>query len=98
MSAPAPGTESVGPVLENDETGRAVAAAIRATNRDVKIVDRGAYWRVLVPHCCRVTRQAIERCVGGNFRLPGDLERIMPSFKGRFTVNDEEATWTTGRN
>jgi hypothetical protein len=41
-----------------------------------------------------VTREAIEAETGQPFTLPGDLEMIMPSFKGRFLVNEDQATWT----
>jgi toluene monooxygenase system protein D len=85
--------DAVGPVLEASETGRAVIAAIRADNADVVVIDRDAYLRVLVPGRCRVTRAAIEEALGRAFRLPGDLELVMPSFKGAFTVTTDEAIW-----
>jgi toluene monooxygenase system protein D len=89
--------ERVGPVLEASEIGRAIVTAIRAHEDDVEVQDRGAYLRVLVPQRCRVTREAIERALGRSFRMPMDLERAMPSFKGRFHVNQEEATWELTR-
>jgi len=86
--------EGVGPVLDAGEVGRAILAAIRALNEGVRVDDRGAYLRVLVAGACRVTRAAIEEKLGRSFRLPQDLEREMPSFKGRFSVDEEEARWT----
>jgi hypothetical protein len=84
---------SVGPVLLAGEVSRAIVAAIRAQHHEVEVQDRGAYLRVLVPATCRVTRAAIERELGRAFRLPSDLELVMPSFKGVFRVSDEEASW-----
>jgi hypothetical protein len=84
----------VGPVLDAGPDGAAVLDAIRTLNRDVEVEDRGSYLRVLVPGRCVVTREAIEAARGGSFRLPADLEMVMPSFKGRFTVDEEAAVWT----
>ena len=84
----------VGPVLEAGDAARAVTAAIRELNPGAEVRDRGAYLRVHSPRRCVVTRAAIERNLGRPFRLPGDLECVMPAFKGRFTVSEDEATWT----
>jgi toluene monooxygenase system ferredoxin subunit len=85
--------ERVGPVLHAGPIASAVVAAIRTLNDAVEIVDRGAYVRVLVVGRCRVTRAAIERELGAPFELPGDLEKVMSSFKGRFEVTESEALW-----
>lgn len=85
----------VGPVLEAGEAARAVVAAIRDLNPGVEVRDRGAYLRVQAPRRCVVTREAIERSLGRPFELPGDLECLMPSFKGRFQVSDAQASWTS---
>ncbi|HZE95651.1 MAG TPA: MmoB/DmpM family protein [Planctomycetota bacterium] len=89
---PAP-EDVVGPVLEAGDTARAVVEAIRRLNGRVEIIDRGAYVRVQVPRRCVVTREAIERSLGYEFHLPGDLERVMPAFQGRFSVSEDEAVW-----
>jgi len=89
-------TRGVGPVLEAGEIARAVIEAIRSSNQGVSIRDRGSYLRVLVPDRCLVTRAAIEAALGRPFGLPGDLECVMPSFKGQFTVTDDFAMWTVG--
>jgi toluene monooxygenase system protein D len=83
----------VGPVLHSGGASEAVIAAIRELNPATEVVDRGGYLRVLVPGRCRLTRAAVERHSGQPFRLPGDLESVMSSFKGRFTVSEEEACW-----
>jgi toluene monooxygenase system ferredoxin subunit len=85
--------ERVGPVLQGGTAAEAVVAAIRSLNRQVEVLDRGAYLRVLVPGRCLVTRAAIEAELRAPFRLPGDLERVMPSFKGRLSLSDEEVCW-----
>lgn len=83
----------VGPVLQVGPVADAVIAAIRELNAGVEIVDRGSYRRVLCAGRCRVTREALERHRGGAFRLPVDLESVMPSFKGRLSMSEEEASW-----
>ena len=84
----------VGPVLEAGVASQAVIAAIRELNPRAGVLDRGAYLRVQVPSRCVVTREAIERSLGRTFVLPGDLERMMPSFQGRFQVSEVEAVWS----
>ena len=86
-------TDAVGPVLEANDVARAIIAAIRETNADVEVQDRGAYLRVLVPGRCAVQRVAIERVLGRPFALPADLELVMPSFKGTITISDDEVVW-----
>jgi toluene monooxygenase system ferredoxin subunit len=83
----------VGPVLNVGPQAEAVVVAIFSLNADVQVIDRGAYLRVLAPRLCRVTAEAIQRCGGMHFELPGDLERIMSSFQGRFRVDASQAVW-----
>ena len=85
---------TVGPVLTSGLVAQAIITAIQRLNPDAEVRDRGAYLRVLVPDRCVVTRAAIEAELGRPFRLPGDLEATMPSFKGRFTVSADQAAWT----
>lgn len=85
--------DGVGPVLWEGVMATAILAAIRDENQDVAVIDRGAYLRVLVPGRCSVSREALERRVGGRFVLPGDLEKVMSSFKGRLTITSERVTW-----
>lgn len=89
--------DRVGPILEACEVAEAVVDAIRELNDQVVVKDQGSYWRVSVPQKCRVTKAAIERILGRPFQLPSDLERVMPSFSGHFSVDLEEATWTSGQ-
>jgi MmoB/DmpM family protein len=85
-----------GPVLLHSELGLAVLSAIVASNVGVKVEDRGAYLRVVAGARCVVTRHAIERALGRPVRLPADLELCMPSFRGRLSVDAEQAVWEAG--
>jgi hypothetical protein len=88
-----PSSWSVGPVLLPSELGLAVVAAIRASNLNVQVQDRGAYLRVASDSPCVVTRHAIEQALGRPVLLPSDLELCMASFKGRLRVDSERAIW-----
>jgi toluene monooxygenase system protein D len=85
--------EEVGPVLEAGEIANAVIAAIRAHNREVEVSDRGAYLRVSVRRRCLLDRRAVEALLGKPFRLPGDLELVMPGFSGRLRIDRDQAVW-----
>ena len=85
--------DRVGPVLQSGTVANAIVAAIKDLNRDVMVIDRGAYVRVLVPQCCTVTRSAIEKHLGRGFRFPGELEIVMSAFKGSLQLNQDDATW-----
>jgi toluene monooxygenase system protein D len=94
MTTQSPGTyDSVGPVLQSGPVANAIIAAIQDLNKDVIVVDRGAYVRVLVPQCCVVTRSAIEKHLGRTFRFPGELETVMSAFKGSLRLNQDDAAW-----
>jgi len=84
---------AAGPVLNASPASDGIIVAIHAQNQDVQVVDRGGYRRVLVPGRCRVSRAAIEEAIGAPFRMPVDLERVMPSFTGRFHATEDEAVW-----
>ena len=90
--------DTVGPVLIAGELATAMIAAIRECNDGVEIADRGAYVRVLVPGACRLTRAAVEALTGEPFSIPADLEKVMPSFKGRFEASEEEVSWQFERS
>jgi len=85
--------DHVGPVLQAGVLTEAIVAAIRDLNRDVEVIDRGGYLRVLVPHRCVVTRSAIEKHLGRSVRFPGELEIVMSAFKGTFKLTGDEAVW-----
>jgi toluene monooxygenase system protein D len=80
-------------VLECGETAEAVIVALRADNDRLVVLDRGAYLRIHAPGRCVLRRRSVEHALGRPFRLPADLERIMPSFAGRLTCDEDAATW-----
>jgi hypothetical protein len=88
--------EPVGPVLIRGPVAEALVRAIRTTHPEVQVIDRGAYLRVLVPGSCRLSRAAAEAELGQSFHLPADLEEVMPSFKGRLFMTEDEAIWRAG--
>jgi hypothetical protein len=90
---PGDDSEAVGPVLTPGPLADAVIAAIRASNSGVKVIDRGAYLRVLVPQRCRLEVARVEAVLQSAFRLPADLEGIMPSFRGRLRITSSEVVW-----
>ena len=81
-------------MLEATDDARAVVQAIRELNQGTVVEDRGAYLRVLVPLRCVVTRRAIEAALGRPFRIPGDLEPLMPAFKGMLELSEDAAVWS----
>ncbi len=87
-------TDWVGPVVDSSPGGRAVVSAILALNPRAQVQDRGAYLRVLVPGHCLLTRRAVEQELGRPFRLPADLEPLMPAFKGLIHVSEEQIEWS----
>jgi hypothetical protein len=84
---------AVGPVLQANELGRAVLAAIQLLNPGVRVVDRGAYLRVIALAPCVLTRAAVEQITGEPFLLPGDLELVMPAFQGFLQLAGDRAEW-----
>jgi toluene monooxygenase system protein D len=90
--------EAVGPVLTAGPISDAVIAAIRDENADVLVIDRGAYLRVMVPRRCRLDGRRVEQILNATFRLPADLEAIMPSFRGRLTITGDEVLWERARS
>ena len=83
----------VGPVLRRCTAAQAVAEAIKDLNQGVRLDNRGGYLRVRAPGRCAVSKAAIESYLGAAFRLPGDLEVIMPSYLGRLSMTAEEVRW-----
>lgn len=84
----------VGPVLQANELGWAVACAIVELNPGAEVIDRGAYYRVLVEDLCALSRHTVERISGRQFILPGDLETVMPAFEGKVSFTTQAVTWT----
>jgi toluene monooxygenase system protein D len=85
--------DGIGPVLHATPLGRAIVAAIEATNDGVEVQDEGAYLRVLGSRVCRVTKAEVEGQLGQPVTFPGDLEVVMSSFAGRVAMSDTAAVW-----
>jgi toluene monooxygenase system protein D len=85
--------DHVGPVLQSGALTNAIVAAIQELNRDVIVMDRGAYLRVLAPQSCIVTRVSIEKHLGRPVRFPGELETVMSAFKGAIRLTQDEVVW-----
>lgn len=84
----------VGPVIEASDAGRAIVAAILSSTPGAFVEDRGAYLRVRAAHRCVLTREAAERELGHSFRLPADLEPLMPAFKGLIRIAPDAIEWS----
>jgi hypothetical protein len=85
---------AAGPVLMAGPVTDAIVAVIRNQHPEAEVSDRGSYLRVLVPGRCSIERASVEAVLRRPFQLPGDLERVMTSFRGRFQVTADEASWT----
>jgi hypothetical protein len=85
--------DAVGPVLEPGTVARALVAAMRLSTPDLTVHDYGGYLRVLADRRLTVSRGDVQRLLGAPFRLPIDLEQVMPAFRGRLIVDDDSATW-----
>ena len=85
--------DEVGPVLLAGPVSEAIVAAIRTHNAGVRVSHRGSYLRVAVANRCEVRAQDVAELLGEPFRIPQDLERVMPSFRGRLRLTEELAAW-----
>jgi hypothetical protein len=84
----------VGPVLATGQVADAVIAAITSLNDDVSLLPRGAYVRVRVRVRCVLTEAQVEAELGRPFKIPSDLEAIMPSFVGRLSMKSGCVEWS----
>jgi hypothetical protein len=85
----------VGPILEAGPLAKAIIAALKRRHPELATIDQGSYLRVLVPGHCQLSRRAVEEELGAPFVLPRDLEQVMTSFQGHFSVDEDEASWTS---
>ena len=86
----------VGPVLLAGRVADAIVAAIRRQNAGARITLRGSYVRVAVSRRCEIDARVVADLLGAPFRLPSDLERVMPSFRGRLRLTEDQAAWEAG--
>ena len=85
--------DAVGPVIEATDAGHTVVSVILGLNPEARVEVRGAYLRVLSPRRCVLTKEALERALGRAFRLPGDLEPLMPAFRGLIRIDEGQVEW-----
>jgi toluene monooxygenase system protein D len=87
-------TNLVGPVLRMVDELDAVVRAIVDDNpdREIEVIDRGAYVRVQAQRCLRVSRASIERQIGRPYEMR-ELEKILASFAGRIVTTSDEVVW-----
>lgn len=83
----------VGPVLRACALTQVLVEVLRASNPQVEVIDRGSYLRISAPGALVLCRAAVEVALGQSFRLPADLEFVMPSFAGRLILSEEQAEW-----
>ncbi|CAD6533934.1 Alkene monooxygenase system, effector subunit [Paraburkholderia hiiakae] len=84
----------VGPVLRMVDDVDAVVRAIVEDNpeREIELIDRGAYIRVQAEGYLRVSRESIERQVGRPYQMR-ELEQMLASFAGRIETTSDEVIW-----
>jgi toluene monooxygenase system protein D len=87
--------DAVGPVLRMGEDVELVVLAIRDDNpeREVQVVDQGAYVRVQAPGRLRVTLPTLRRYLGASFQMR-QLESMLSAFAGRIATTSDEITWS----
>jgi toluene monooxygenase system protein D len=86
----------VGPVLLAGRVTDAIVAAIRKQNAGARVSLRGSYVRVSVPERCEVDAAVVQQMLGERFHMIQDLERVMPSFRGRLSLSEHAASWEAG--
>lgn len=87
----------VGPVLRMGDEVELVVAAIEDDNpdREIEIIDRGAYVRIQATDRLRVTSESLKRHLGDSFEIRS-LEAIMASFSGRIWTSSDSVEWSLG--
>jgi hypothetical protein len=83
----------VGPVLESGRTTTAIIEALKRRNAQLEIVDKGSYQRILTQRKCTLLVADVEDILGTRFRIPQDLEKIMPSFQGEIIFDVDKVIW-----
>jgi toluene monooxygenase system protein D len=76
-----------------DEVDAVVRAIVEDNpEREIEVIDRGAYIRVQAERRLRVSRESIERHVGRPYQMR-ELEQILASFAGRISTSSDEVVW-----
>ncbi|MEV7502709.1 MmoB/DmpM family protein [Streptomyces sp. NPDC093018] len=84
----------VGPVLRMGHEVDQIIAAIEDDNpdREIDVVDRGAYVRVRGPERVTLTLPTLRRYLGADFEIRS-METLMSSFVGRVITTSDSITW-----
>jgi toluene monooxygenase system protein D len=74
-----------------------VIEALRDDNpeREIEVVDQGAYVRVRAQARLRLTLPTLRRHLGPSFEMR-KLEPMLAAFAGRITTTSDEITWSLG--
>lgn len=90
--------DAVGPVLRMCDEVELVIQAIVEDNpdREIEVIDRGAYVRVQTPEFMRVTLASLQRRLGASFEMR-QFEAMLSAFAGRIVTGTDEMSWTLSR-
>lgn len=84
----------VGPILRMSDEVELVIDAIRDDNpdREIEVIDRGAYVRVQADDYLLVTEESLQRHLGTDFRIRS-LEAMLTAFAGRIETRSDQIEW-----
>ena len=84
----------VGPILRMSDEVESVVEAIRDDNpdREIEVIDRGAYVRVQADGYLLVTEESLQRYLGPDFRIRS-LEVMLTAFAGRILTASDRIEW-----
>lgn len=84
----------VGPILRMSDEVESVIEAIREDNpdREVEVIDRGAYVRIQADGYLVVTEETLQRHLGSSFRIRS-LEVMLTAFAGRIETRSDRIAW-----
>src|SRR5271154_1964891 len=87
----------VGPVLRMGDEVELIIAAIEDDNpdRDIEVIDRGAYVRVQGEDQITVTEQTLRRYLGADYEIRS-FGGIMSAFSGRAGTTSDSIAWQSG--
>lgn len=84
----------VGPILRMSDEVEPVIEAIRDDNpdREIEVIDRGAYVRIQADGYLLVTEESLQRHLGPEFRIRS-LEAMLSAFAGRIQTSSDRIEW-----
>jgi toluene monooxygenase system protein D len=84
----------VGPILRMSDDVELVIEAIRDDNpdREIEIIDRGAYVRIQADDYLLVTEVSLQRHLGEDFQIRS-LEAMLTAFAGRIKTASDQIEW-----